>query len=456
MGCQRASPTTKLSQDSTSAAVRRNWHRLSIFVALNQGCVTTPRCFATSLLDQDVGFYGSALLYIFTCLCSLFVSCPLLTSLGQRYGLFLAMVLYSLYVGLFALATSLPAGSDGQWATFLPASCLGGAAASLLWTAQGGYFGRSVTALTEAAQLSRQSATAEQASVFAAYFLAFEGSFKLLSACALSYDLPPFAVFMVCLGFGAASSLGAFTLLDFGGGQAGLARPSTSEKLLGAVRLWADPVLWCLAPTNLTFGFSAAFLHGYVNARFTKPQLGAEFAGYFAAATAFLAAVLSQGFGLASVRTGSKGPFVLLGSGCFLAIALVVSMADLSSWGLWLVVPYALQGCGRAVYESTNRGVWADLFPGAAAEGAFANMMVQTTLSFAFTFFFSAKLPRSVSAAVILALAAVTLPGYLLAHMLRRRKEHLSPYGSETDLCDAPRSVSGKTEPHSDPPTTEV
>lgn len=68
-----------------------------------------------------------------------------------------------------------------------------------------------------------------------------------------------------------------------------------------AAALWSDPALWCLSLTNLTFGFAAAFLNGYVNAAFTKPQLGADFVGFFATATALTAAVMSQawhGFGV--------------------------------------------------------------------------------------------------------------------------------------------------------------
>jgi len=434
MGGWMQSLASMSSKDSTPATgVRLNWHRVSFIVALNLGAGMSPRCFATSLLDEDVGYYGSALLYVSTCLVSLFVSCPVVMTLGQRRGLSVGMFLYSVYDGLFALATALPRGSVGQWVVFLPASCLGGLAASLIWTAQGGYFGRSVAALAEATEMVRQNASAEQGSIFAVYFLIFEGCFKLMSAYALSKHLPPVLIFAACLLIGVATSLGAFTFADLGGNSAaGVSRPSTREKLLNAVRLWSDPVLWCLAPTNLTFGFTAAFLHGYVNANFTKPQLGSEYAGYFAAAVAFLAAVLSQGMGFASVCAG-KGCFVLLGSACFLAIAGILLMADLSNWGLWLVVPYALQGVGRAVYESTNRGVWADLFPGAKSEGAFANLMVQTTLSVALTFLFSAKLPRSVLAAMIFSLAGAALPGYLLAHHLRRRKEQLPSYSMEAD-----------------------
>merc|ERR1712194_298975 len=84
---------------------------------------------------------------------------------------------------------------------------------------------------------------------------------------------------------------------------------------------------------------------------------------------------------------------------------------------VWLnsKVPYVLQGCGRAVYESTNRGIFADFFPGEKANGAFANQMLQSTLSFTLCFFFSAALPIPVLAAIIFALAGIAFPAYILA-----------------------------------------
>lgn len=422
------------SSKVSAAAIRMNWQLLSVLVAVNHGCVTTPLIFATTLLDKQVGYYGSALLYVFTCLCSLFVSIPTVMALGHRLALFLAMFLYSTYVGLFALATALPAGSPGQWLVFLPASCTGGVAASLLWTSQGGYLGRSVNVLMEATGCDIQSATSKHTSVFAVYYLMFEVAFKLLSSVALQFELQAWAIFVVCLLFGLASAAGAFALYNYGLAP-GAVRPSVSGKLLAALALWSDPALWCLSPTNLTFGFAAAFLNGYVNVTYTKVQLGTEFVGYFSTATAFLAAVFSQAFGFAAVRLGRKGPFVLIGSLCFIAIPALVLTIGLDNWNYGLIAPYILQGCGRAVYESTNKGVFADFFPDSKSEGAFANQMMQATLSFTLAFFFSAALPRSALAAIILVLAGVTFPGLLLAHRLRqpRRRKPITAENGETN-----------------------
>mmetsp|Transcript_68643 Transcript_68643/g.200890 ORF Transcript_68643/g.200890 Transcript_68643/m.200890 type:complete len:438 (-) Transcript_68643:135-1448(-) len=411
--------STKEAAQLTAAAVRLNWHRLSITIAINHACVTTPLIYATSLLNEKVGYYGSALLYISTCLSSLFVSIPVVMTVGPRSALFLSMLLYSAYVGLFALATVMNSSPMAQGLVFLPASCLGGIAASMLWTSQGGYLGRSVSALVETSQCDLQSATSKHASIFAVYYLMFEVAFKLFSSVALQLNFRPWIIFTVCLVCGIGTSFGTFTLLNYASAP-GAKRPSACAKLTTALKLWRDPAIWCLSPTNLAFGFSAAFLNGYVNATYTKVQLGKEFVGYFSTITAFLAAVFSQLFGMAAVRLGQKGPFVLIGSVCFLAIPALVLIFGLDGWHYALIVPYILQGCGRAVYESTNKGIFADFFPGAASEGAFANQMMQSTLSFTLAFFFSASLPRSALAGIIVALAGVTFPGLLLAHHLRR------------------------------------
>jgi len=271
----------------------------------------------------------------------------------------------------------------------------------------------------ETAQCDRQTATSKHASTFAVYYLMFEVAFKLFSSIALQLEFKAWIIFVACLACGVASALGSFTLIDYGLAP-GVERPSACAKLTAAVRMWRDPALWCLSPTNLAFGFSAAFLNGYVNALYTGPQLGKHFVGYFGTTTAFLAALFSQLFGMAAVRVGRKGPFVLIGSLCFLAIPVLVLAFNLEGWRYFLIVPYVLQGCGRAVYESTNKGVFADFFPGGQAEGAFANQMMQVTLSFTLAFFFSASLPRSALASIILLLASVTFPGLLLAHQVRK------------------------------------
>merc|ERR1719282_843730 len=49
---------------------------------------------------------------------------------------------------------------------------------------------------------------------------------------------------------------------------------SWTTKVKAAASLWRDPAIFLISGLNLTFGFSAAFMNGYVNAKFTAVQLG--------------------------------------------------------------------------------------------------------------------------------------------------------------------------------------
>lgn len=457
----------------TEREVWINWHFVSAIFGINHGCATAPLIFATTLLDKRVGYEGSALLYVFTCLGSLFVSVPLVSWLGQRLGLFLGMSLYCLYVGSFAVAAALPVGSALQWALFLPGSCMGGIAASLLWTAQGGLIDRHATnllvarAAPGAAGEGRQQATAALSSCFAVYYLLLEVACKLAASLALQHGCAPGAIFLVCLGLATVSAWASLHMREM------LASPGAADavsvpvvmvsrcagivgKLLKAAGLWTDPALWLLSFTNLAFGFSAAFMNGYVNLTYTKSQLGTEWVGYYASTTALTGALVSYIFGALAQRLGTKCPFIFIGSLCFLAIPALVLFVGLDGWGYWLVVPYLLQGCGRGVFESINKGVFADFFPGDRAEGAFANVMMQTTLSFAVCFFFSSVLERSTLATIILVLAGLATPGYLAVRTLRlrqaRRARQKSP-SSDEETSDDTHDVSSSA---SESPDGEV
>merc|ERR1719188_1965990 len=113
----------------TELQIRRNWHTMSALFGLSHGVITTPLVYATAFLDPDVGYAGSALLFIFMCVGALFVSVPVVETMSQRKSFTFATSLCTLYIGSFTLACALVRGSLGQWVVFLPGSCLGGLAA---------------------------------------------------------------------------------------------------------------------------------------------------------------------------------------------------------------------------------------------------------------------------------------------------------------------------------------
>merc|ERR1712217_637356 len=93
-----------------------------------------------------------------------------------------------------------------------------------------------------------------------------------------------------------------------------------------------------------------------------------------------------MGYGRASETLGSKIPVLLFGSLCFILIGALSFVTaphgrGPGGWGWGIMIFYILQGLGRGVYESTNKGIFGDVFPGAQGLGAFANCMMQNTLS---------------------------------------------------------------------------
>merc|ERR1719436_1465506 len=114
---------------------------------------------------------------------------------------------------------------------------------------------------------------------------------------------------------------------------------------------------------------------------------------------------------------------VIAGAVSFAAIGLCFfALSCCSGWGWWLLVLYSLQGSGRAVFESTNKGIFADLWPNDSV-GAFSNSMMQSSLAFAVCFFLSDILKGTALATIAMVLALLTPVGYFLAIQLRAAQE---------------------------------
>lgn len=99
-------------------------------------------------------------------------------------------------------------------------------------------------------------------------------------------------------------------------------------------------------------------------------------------------------------------------------------------WGVGIVIFYLLQGLGRGVYESTNKGIFLDFFPGDKSPGAFANCMMQSTMASTIGFLLQAVASSSGDANriigplvwVLIICAASCCPGFLLAKGMQKRQ----------------------------------
>jgi MFS family permease len=188
-------------------------------------------------------------------------------------------------------------------------------------------------------------------------------------------------------------------------------------KAMAAVELMPDVRVWLLSFTNLTFGFCAAFMNGYVNEHYVAKStaFNESAIGFLTAITAIVAGFSSPVFAKMSTRFG-KGWVVLFGSVAFISIPLCVIFAHVETWGVGILLFFVLHGLGRGVYESTNKVVFADFFPG-KAPGAFANCMMQNSFAFAVCFFLQPSFQHQpdVLAGIVLTLAVLTGPCYALA-----------------------------------------
>merc|ERR1711985_40948 len=103
-------------------------------------------------------------------------------------------------------------------------------------------------------------------------------------------------------------------------------------KAMAAVELMPDVRVWLLSFTNLTFGFSAAFMNGYVNEHYVKdsPAFSAAALDFLSAITAVTAGMSAPVFARLSALVG-KGWVVFLGSLAFMTIPLCVIFADVEN-----------------------------------------------------------------------------------------------------------------------------
>jgi len=404
--------------------LRTNFLWVAVCFSVNHGVVTAPLVVTTPLLGKDVGNIGNGVLYTFTLLSALLIAAPITTMVGPKKSMVFAMLLYCVYVTCFAVAVLVQAQPKLVWIIFLFGNVCGGLAAGVLWTAQGGYFASTATLIAEdaAAGESREAVTGSLSGLFAAIYLVGEVGSKLGFTLLQKVHVTAWQIGFIYAGLGAAALAGMTMALDLRASTpVATARPLA--KVVAVVSLWHDPLIWLLSPTNLTFGFSAAFMNSYVNANYAKMELGEELVTFLAAITALSAALLAPVYGAVS-RVAGKGPTITAGAICFSLIpCCILVLGCCNGWGWFLILLYLLQGSGRSVYESTNRAMFSDFFTGPATDGAFGNCMLQSSLSFAICFFLQTALTGHSLAFIVLALAILTPFSYLLAvHVKEQRR----------------------------------
>jgi len=413
-------------ENDKSVAVRKNFKVMALCFSVNHSCSTAPLIFASSVLDTDVAYLGNGVLYTVSVVSTMLLAVMTVDIVGLKGGLILGTLLYSIYVACFTGALFFAEVLTVQYVLFVSGSTCCGLAAGILWTAEGGYMARSATMLSESSPgMTREAATAELAGDFAFNYLLLEVAGKLAWGFLMHAGMSVTQVGLVYVAMSVASMCALFVIdpVESGGAQADArdtVRKSPFSKLFATIRLWKDPRIWLLSPTNITFGFGAAYLNGYFNATYEAPELGTKSLGTLCAVTVGCAAVLSKYvYGPLGTKFG-KGVPITIGALSFAGIPiLVLSTNCCEGFGWWMLIFYVLQGSGRAVYESTNKAVFSDFFTGEDTEGAFANCAMQMSVASAALFFASGRIDGQMLAASVMVSAVITPLVYFLAATMK-------------------------------------
>lgn len=380
----------KISSLLSQKRVWADFQRTTILFSINHAMVTSPLMFATSLLNNDVGYYANAFLYIFTAVSSLLVAPFFSKNWSPRRTLRLGMLIYSLYVLSFAFAitTSVPILGD---ASILFGAMCGGMSAGFIWSSQGGYQTRVVNAMhLVSGDESKDKTTGKITSFFGTTYLMFEVTGKVLVTLLSHIGMPFHVTFLT---FGAIAIACALLVRQESEycKEKNVSGAKTKQLSVAqqSIKLWTNPNTFLLSFTNMTFGFSAAYMNGFVTGNLVSPNMGPTTIGVLGGLTCLCAGCFCAVFRqLHESWSYGKGGVLLIGSLCFSAIPLIIYLYDtLYPSDALLVSLFVLQGMGRGVYEGLNKGVILDFFSSDDCPAAFTNAMVQAAASHALCYY---------------------------------------------------------------------
>lgn len=420
------------SNVAEAVRLRANWMRMSACFGMMSSVAVVILSYTSSILRENgLGLTSSAVLYAAWLSSSIFLGGQATSMLGSKTTLMVGAALYCTNYACLVLAFVVE--SLGL-ITFLVV--LGGLAnglgAGLLWTAQGVYFSQTAKAIAEAKGQRVEEVTGELAAPFAAWNLGSEVVLKIALGLVqqLLPDLEPLPWLMVFLIIGVSATVAMVGIETYATTSK---VQSLGDRCKGFAKVWAMPELWLLSFMNFTFGMSAGLMNGEINAATSSdPNLGPQFVGFFGAGLSLIA-TFSQPMYLAITVASNKGIALALGSICFLTIPFGITAFTISTLGWGITMFYVAQGLGRGAYESTNRAVFADFFPGSLADPAFASVALQQALGFTASYTLQAILRNQLTdpeaspdltsfVYIVTCLAIPIFPGYVIATSIRKNR----------------------------------
>lgn len=401
--------------ESSAAAMRSNFRLMSIWFGLGHGVLTAATAFASSQLDADVSYVGNGLLNFLTIPTCLLAAVPVTVYAGVKGSLLIGIVCYAFYSIGFSIAVMSAKGSALQWYSFCIGGVFGGVGAGVLWTAQGAFMANSASAISKEDEQPREVVSGELGTTFASWYLSIEMTTKILFSVGLDIGLSSACI---SCAYSVLSIVACVGLVFVKNVELEVDENANMlAKTLDTARLWSDIRTWLLSPTNITFGMSSAFIQGYFAANFAAPQLGEASIGYATSFIVLVAVVVARLYGCLRNKYGTGLP-LSLGAASFALIPILILTTGCSHWGLWLLIVYALQGSGRASYENTNKVLFADTFPDADTQPAFANCILQFSAASALQYFMSAVLTGPTLEVIVLVFAILIPVAYFTNYLL--------------------------------------
>ncbi len=344
-----------LSESSPES--RRLWLNfllMCIFFSLNHGCVVSCLAYASSILGDTLGAYGSGALYICYSLTALLAAKPVVAMVGPQTGLMIGVTGYCIYIGGFLFAAVV---SALAWPVFLLACIIGGTAGGILWPSQGRYFAKNAKLYSESSGIAVDKVNATFAGYFAASYLGFEMITKLLATILYLFfpDSAYYIVFSVYTVIAFVSCFMVFGLdkLDELGTREFSWETAKSQVFSVIMIVCTDLRLALMIPFQVSFGFASSFIPYYVLGTVVSDYIGTTYVGLLSALIVLAGA--STAIPSAYLANAIGKPFVMTVGGACIAFAgyafYFFTDAELGTWTM-IVIYLTVYGLGRGTWVS--------------------------------------------------------------------------------------------------------
>lgn len=437
-----------------------NWLRhfmvMAVLFSINHGCVVAVSGLASADFGVSIAAVANGILYFMYTFSSLLLAVPLVEIYGPKKVLALGLWMYCFYLLAFGIIVASPDMSDGiKYVIVIVGSTMGGVGAGGLWSAQGAYFANAAAQYSKETGEKPEKVNGTFGGYFAFVFVGTEIIMKVLSSVIRdvwdSYNATIF-VFWFYVVASALASIGIMFVKALPKKELSIEdnagpRPSFGKlmckKLMGMRTILTNPRIWLLSPLNLAFTYAVSYVANEFSGVIGPALAGEDNVGYLTAIIPGTAMILSIPFARLARYIGNA-PIMWLGCFAFFIIGVLGYALDTkefvykSDTGKMvsvmgpalnlgeLIVLYMVFGIGRAVYESTNKAVYADFFPTDRA-GAFGLVAFESGLFGAVGFLlFASFLDVSITTItlvqiVVAGLSVITVPAAFLYHGARKQ-----------------------------------